>query len=193
MQKLKSPIPNQTKASEIIAHVRELAWTGQHARAIELATQALAAHKIKPPDHMDLLDLRAESYIAQGKLDLAAKDATLMVKLANAQKDSSPRKASDLKVQALNRKALVQMRQGNLSAALKSASAAVKKACLAIKEGHSSLLAESLFRLSEAQFRIGHNAASIETAQEAIPLFQTAGDIASVGHLYTCNISGCLK
>ncbi len=178
------PTPNQTKIPETVARVRELVWTGQHARAIELATQALAVQKIKPAGQMDLLDLRAESYIAQGKLDLAAKDAAAMVKLANAEKASSPRKASSLTVQALNRKALVQMRQGNLSAALKSANTAVKQARLSIKEGHSALLAESLFRLSEAQFRIGHNAASIETAQEAIPLFQTAGDISSIGRLY---------
>jgi GAF domain-containing protein/DNA-binding response OmpR family regulator len=183
-KKLESAIPNQTKTPEIIARVHELAWTGQHAEAIEVASQVLAARKIKPAGQMDLLDLRAESYIAQGKLDLAAEDAAAMVKLANAENDSSPRKASALKVQALNRKALVQMRQGNLSAALKSATAAVKKVRSAGIEGHSSLLAESLFRLSEAQFRSGHNEASIETAQEAIPLFQTAGNIASIGRLY---------
>jgi hypothetical protein len=60
--------PNETST-----RVHDLAWTGQHAVAIELATQALAAKKIKPALQMDLFDLRAESYIAQGKFDLAAR------------------------------------------------------------------------------------------------------------------------
>jgi hypothetical protein len=55
---------------------------GQHAQAIELASQALSASKIKPAEQMDLLDLRVESYIAQANFDLAEKDAKAMVKLA---------------------------------------------------------------------------------------------------------------
>ncbi|MGZ9165728.1 MAG: hypothetical protein ACXW4U_11185, partial [Anaerolineales bacterium] len=70
----------QLNLADSIARVRNLAWTGQHAQAIELATQALAYSKIKPTEQMDLLDLRAESYIAQGKLDLAARDANTMMK-----------------------------------------------------------------------------------------------------------------
>src|SRR6185436_1273804 len=93
--------------NDIIERVRTLAWTGQHAQAIELATQTLSTSKIKPAEQMDLLDLRAESYIAQGKLDLAAKDAKAMGKLA---------KTTVLKAQALNRLALVQMRIGDLKA-----------------------------------------------------------------------------
>ena len=100
--------------NDIIERVRTLAWTGQHAQAIELASQALSASKIKPTEQMDLLDLRAESYIAHGKLDLAKKDAKAMGKLA---------KTATLKAQALNRLALVQMRTGDLKAAVKSATA----------------------------------------------------------------------
>ena len=62
-------------SDQTVEHVRQLAWTGQHALAIDSATQALATPKIKPAEQMDLLDLRAESYIAIGKLDLAMKDA----------------------------------------------------------------------------------------------------------------------
>src|SRR6185369_10105726 len=78
---------------QLVEQLRELAWTGQHAPAINLATQALSTPKIKPAVQMDLLDLRVESYIAQGKLDLAAKDAKAMGKLA---------KTAALKAQALN-------------------------------------------------------------------------------------------
>jgi murein endopeptidase len=85
-KKPESPIPDKTNIDEIIARVHELAWSGQHAQAIELAAQALTVEKILPAEQMDLLDLRAESYIALGKLDLAAEDAAAMASLAKDQK-----------------------------------------------------------------------------------------------------------
>src|SRR6185369_17643064 len=94
-----------TDFGEVVQQVRDLAWAGQHARAIELASQSLSLPKLKPSEQMDLLDLRAESYIAQGKLDLATKDARAMEKLANAQKKPA------LKAQALIRKGSVQQAQ----------------------------------------------------------------------------------
>ena len=103
--------------SQVVEHVRQLAWTGQHAVAIDSATKALSTPKIKPADQMSLLDLRAESYIAIGKLDLAMKDAKAMRKMGTT---------ATLKTQALNRLALVQMRTGDLKAAVKNATMAVK-------------------------------------------------------------------
>jgi murein endopeptidase len=85
-KKPESPIPDKTNVDELVARVRELAWSGQHAQAIELAAQALTVEKILPAEQMDLLDLRAESYIALGKLDLAAEDAAAMASLAKDQK-----------------------------------------------------------------------------------------------------------
>src|SRR5512136_3069799 len=96
--------PKKTDSTEeLLIHLRELAWNGQHARVIDLATQELSVPKIKPAWQMNLLDLRAESYLAQGKLDLAAKDAQAMQKLATSEKTPV------FKAQALNRKAMVQM------------------------------------------------------------------------------------
>jgi hypothetical protein len=100
----------------IIEQVHQLAWAGQHAQAIELATNELGKSRLKRDLQMDLLDLRAESYIAQGQLDLAMKDANVMSKLA---------KTALLKAKQLNLKSLVQMRMGDLKAAARSASAAV--------------------------------------------------------------------
>jgi len=80
---------SQSEANDQVTQVHDLAWIGQHDRAIALATQGLAAGKIKPALQMNLLDLRAESYIAQGKLDLAAKDTAAMVKLANEENRKS--------------------------------------------------------------------------------------------------------
>src|SRR5215472_3267301 len=77
-------------ASSAAASIRDLAWSGQHERAIEACTQALATlvdgSAMPIPTQMELLDLRAESYIATGKLDLAAADAASMRQLADAGK-----------------------------------------------------------------------------------------------------------
>ena len=173
---------DQPKNPDNVARVRELAWSGQHARAIELATQALAVEKIQPAEQMNLLDLRSESYIAQGKLDMAAQDAAAMLTLANPGNQKSKIKNHQLIAQALNRKALEQMRQGDLPGAVETASAAVQAARSVEADG--LLLGASLFRLSEAQWRVGQIEASIPTAQEALPLFQAAGDLSGAGRLY---------
>ncbi|HVM71673.1 MAG TPA: GAF domain-containing protein, partial [Anaerolineales bacterium] len=183
-KKPESTPSNQPKTAEMIARVHALAWTGQHARAIELATQALAAQKLEPAGQMDLLDLRAESYIAQGKLDLAAEDAAAMFTLANPGNQKPKIKNQPLLAQALNRQALVQMRQGDLPGALETATAAVQAARSAETGSQSVLLATSLFRLSEAQWRVGQNEDSINTSQEALALFQAAGDLSEAGRQY---------
>src|SRR5688572_13106108 len=170
----------QLNIADSIARVRDLAWTGQHAQAIELASQTLVYSKIKPTEQMDLLDLRAESYIAQGALALAAKDAAAMVKLANAGKKPV------FKAQALNRKALVQMRMGDLKAAVKSATNALKASQQAKQK---PLIAQSLFRLSEAQFRTQQSQAAVETAEKAIVLFKELGDASGAGRAYLSKAS----
>jgi len=158
----------------VVEHVRQLAWTGQHTPAIDSATGALSAPKIKPVEQMTLLDLRAESFIAIGKLDLASKDAKAMMKLAKSQIANH-----QLRATALNRLALVQMRTGDLKAAVKNAAAAVKT-----KHNSPALRAESLYRLSEAQFRTRQSEAAIETAQTAIALYQELGDLSGAGRAY---------
>jgi GAF domain-containing protein/CheY-like chemotaxis protein len=175
--KPESTAPQKTKTpNEIIAQVRELVWTGQHAQAIELATQALAeigtGGSPSVPTQMELLDLRAESYIALGKFDLAAKEAAVMLKLANSEKTPA------LKAQALNRKVLLQMRQGDLPAALKTAGTALKTAR---STDNDSLIAASLARLGEAQFRVVQAEACLETAQQALLLFEGRNDPSGAG------------
>ncbi|HNO94798.1 MAG TPA: hypothetical protein PKJ84_11540, partial [Anaerolineales bacterium] len=92
-----------------LEQIRQLAWTGQHAAAIDSATGALTTlgkgDSRVAPTQMSLLDLRAESYIAIGKLDLAMKDAKAMGKIAKSVGAGSSRPT--LQVQALNRLALV--------------------------------------------------------------------------------------
>ncbi|MFN8433539.1 MAG: GAF domain-containing protein [Anaerolineales bacterium] len=177
-----------------LEHIRQLAWTGQHAAAIDSATQALSAlddvgarsprpvHGTRPnkgqgdpaPTQMSLLDLRSESHIAIGKLDLAMKDAKAMMKLVGATRESPL-----LKAQALNRLALVQMRTGDLKGALKSASAALK-----LKHSSQEIRAASYFRLSEAQMRTQQTDASIKNAEQAVALYQSIGDLSGMGRSY---------
>ena len=160
-------------SAEIVVRVRELAWAGQHEKAIELASQALDGTGLEAELHIDLLDLRAESYIARGRLDLAEKDAQAIEKLAQISQ------IQGLMAQAFNRLALVQMRIGDLDGALNSASAAVSA-------NHTSptLRAESYFRLAEAQFRIQKNDAAIENGQKAVDLYLAHGDLSGAGRAY---------
>ncbi|MFM8876373.1 MAG: hypothetical protein ACKOGC_09910 [Anaerolineae bacterium] len=172
--------------SHLIEHIRQLAWTGQHAAAIDSATQALEnmeAGSSRPvrgqgdpaPTQMSLLDLRSESYIAQGNLDLAMQDAKAMMKLAKANQKSSIENRK-LNALALNRLALVQMRTGDLKGAIKSATAAVKTVGAGSphpRKGRDDLApthALAHFRLAEAQFRTQKNQAAIENGQKAIDL-----------------------
>ena len=217
---------NQRSAIEdqAITRVRALAWTGQHAPAIDLATQALSAlgkgDSRVAPTMIDLLDLRAESYIAQGKLDLANKDAKAMVKIAKTGGlplrglRDTPHKVrgatrplttlqsplSNLLIaQALNRLALVQMRTGDLKAAVKSATSAVRTVGAGTsrpRKGREDIAppqALALFRLSEAQMRTGQNEASIESAQKAIALFQSTGDHSGTGRAYWSLANACFN
>ncbi len=148
--------------------VRDLAWSGQHAQAIGLATTALAATGLAVAAKLELLDLRAESHIATGDLASAAADADAMLALANRAKSAA------FGAQARNRLALVQMRNGEFGKAQASAAAALK---LARQSGQVPLEAMSLFRLAEAQFR-GKliSAEAVRNAARAAELFERVGD-----------------
>ncbi|MEO8305832.1 MAG: GAF domain-containing protein [Betaproteobacteria bacterium] len=172
---------NPTSAADAIVAARDLAWTGQHELAIERCTHALTLPGLAPADQLRLLDLRAESFVAHGNLDLAASDVDTMVELANAQKKPA------LKAQALNRKALVQMRQGDLKGAVKTATAAV-----AIRHTSQHLLAESLLRLGEAQNRAGHIELALKAARQALPLFHAAEDASGAGRTHWVIAMACL-
>jgi tetratricopeptide (TPR) repeat protein len=137
-------LPRAGKAAPTAEQVSDLAWAGQHAQAIELATTALAMTGLSVASRLDLLDLRAESFIAQGDLDPAKTDADAMLDLADRARTAA------FKAQARNRLALVQMRKGEFKAAVASATAALKAAR---QSKQVPLEAMSLFRLAEAQSR----------------------------------------
>jgi GAF domain-containing protein/DNA-binding response OmpR family regulator/tetratricopeptide (TPR) repeat protein len=152
--------------SSTIQQIAELAWAGQHARAIDLAARALAATRLSAAGQLDILDLRAESFIALGDVDRAGADADAM--LAAARRGKNPA----LLAQALNRRALIEIRTGGSRNALITAAEALKSARLAKRP---DLEAMSMFRLAEAQMRQRINEPAAKSANQAIRLFRKLG------------------
>jgi GAF domain-containing protein/CheY-like chemotaxis protein len=153
--------------------VRDLAWAGHHRQAIEEASAALATTGLSVETRLDLLDLRAESFIAQADLERAGADADAMIELANGARTPA------LKAQARNRLALVQIRKGELKSAVATAAAALKAAR---QSKQRTVEATSLLRLAEAQFR--HRVdleQAARNAARAAELFQSLGMTAEEG------------
>ena len=100
--------PSVSMAKAIDA-VRDLAWAGQHAQAVERCSQELAATNLAPAQQMELRSLRSESLIAQGRFADAAVDAAAMLELARVHKHSR------LRAEALQCEALVRMAGAQLS------------------------------------------------------------------------------
>ncbi|HEY3564693.1 MAG TPA: hypothetical protein VGL96_06785, partial [Casimicrobiaceae bacterium] len=151
--------------------MRELAWTGQHERAVAECNDRLASAKASDV-RLALLDLRAESHIALGRLADAAADAAAMVELARTMRTPSAESI------ALNRRALVEMRGG---ARLEDALATTRRslAC-ARKAGDERLLAETFLRLGEAQMRLRHDD-TLESGDAAAERFERLGDACGEG------------
>jgi class 3 adenylate cyclase len=66
-------------SAPIKERISELAWTGHDAEAIEQASAALAKSDLSVASRLELLDLRAESFVAQGDLERAGADADAML------------------------------------------------------------------------------------------------------------------
>ena len=134
-------VPRHSLADE----VRDLARSGKHAQAIEVATAALARAGVAASDRIELLDLRAESFIAQGDTDAALADAESMLDIA--QRARKP----GFVAQALNRRALVEIRTGRSRLAVETADAALAAARRAKAPALEGI---ALLRLAESQFRV---------------------------------------
>jgi len=158
---------SKDRSDELLTKARDLAWKGQHAKAIEICTQALDAmgngNSRTAQSQMELLDLRAESYSAQLNLDAAEKDSILMMRIANAQTKPA------FKAQALIRKGWVQEVRGKGELAVKTFSRALK---IAHQTNQKQLEAESLFGLGVNQA----GKPSIKSLQRAADLFLSLGN-----------------
>ncbi|HTR57033.1 MAG TPA: GAF domain-containing protein, partial [Casimicrobiaceae bacterium] len=169
----------QLSSRDGAAAARDLAWTGQHAKAIDACTAALLAiehaGRSKIAERLTLLDLRAESYVALGSLDLAARDADEMAELARREKSPA------LRARAQARQAAVEMRQGDLKRAVRIALAATKAAR---QSRQKEVLATSLLVLAEVQGRSGSYEAGIKTAQQAVELFEAMSEPSGAGRAH---------
>ena len=156
-----------------VQEVADLAWAGQHEKAIAAATAALKRKTLKTDERASFLDLRSDSFLATGDLKLALVDAQAMQTLAARERDAG------LEARALSRLAGTQGRMGDFRAALASAIAAVK---VAKRTGNRKVEAETLWRLSlvQALGRFDSKAAP-EIAARAASMFGSLGDMAGRG------------
>jgi signal transduction histidine kinase/DNA-binding response OmpR family regulator len=166
-----APISTPAAQHDALAQVRELAWTGQHERAVAECSDRLASAKASEL-RLALLDLRTESSIALGRLADAAADAAAMVDLAKAMRTPAAEAI------ASNRRALVEMRGGGR---LEDALATARRSLARAREaGDASLLAETFLRLGEAQMRL-RRADTIRSGIAAVERFRRLGDAAGEG------------
>jgi len=149
----------------------ELARAGRHVEALQTVTAALAAAGLSAEQQVALLELRVESHIAVGALDLAAADAQAMHALA--------RRSAALRARAGNCEAMVAARRGDANAAVVAATVALEAARRCRIPALEGL---SLLRLADAQYRTfdGHQAA-LDNATSAAAIFERLGDRARQG------------
>jgi signal transduction histidine kinase len=161
--------------SPAFPEIQDLARTGQHTAAIDLASQKLSAES-DTALRMTLLGLRCDSYIALGKFSLAEADASTMHELALP---GDP----ELKILALRYQASVQLVKGGLVEATQTATKAVAQA-RALKTPNPHLLARCLYTLGECYKSSGNYENAIAAAKEAIPLFEMTGSLQETGRTY---------
>jgi GAF domain-containing protein/DNA-binding response OmpR family regulator/tetratricopeptide (TPR) repeat protein len=153
-------------AAEAIAAARDLAWGGQHAQAVEIATSALAKHG-DDADSLALLELRVESLIAQAEIERARADVDAM--LAIAERTGLPAFAAH----ALNCQALLHIRSAQLQPAVDCAT----RALAAAKRSRRKILVSlCLLRLAEAQMRARDSAPALRNAMAAASQFESQSD-----------------
>ncbi|MFO1313104.1 MAG: GAF domain-containing protein [Burkholderiales bacterium] len=176
MSRPRSPAGRRERAAppdDPVASVAQLASTGRHEEAIRSATSALQDAKVG--QRIALLDLRAESRIALGRVAEASEDAAAMLAMAR-----SARKPA-LVAQALSRKALVEIRSGRPRDAASSARQALEAAERS-RDRFSKAMA--LLRLGEAEFRSGNAQAGHRASAQAAREFKALGNARYEGHAY---------
>jgi GAF domain-containing protein/CheY-like chemotaxis protein/tetratricopeptide (TPR) repeat protein len=162
-------------APESVKTVSDLAWTGQHGKAVDRASAALAKRSLPVHVRLDLLDLRAESCIALGDLDAAKMDAAAMLEIARRARRPA------FVAQALNRRALVEIRTGGSKHARVTAAEALKSSRLAKR---ADLEALALFRLAEAEMRQRIPDRASKSANQSIALYRKLGQPVGEGRAW---------
>ena len=124
---------------------------------------------------MELIALRVESLIAEGRLADAADDAASMRVLADEHPDPV------MVTRARDSEALVLMRRGQVYDAVPVAQQALHSARAT---GDTALVAHGLLRLGEVQLRAGQQAVALVSAREARDRFEQLGDRVGQGRSF---------
>jgi len=150
-----------------VAEVDSLTWTGQPLAAIERATALLEAGGLAAAEQAELLDLRAENWVARGELQHARADAEALQALARRERTPV------LLSRAFSRMAMVLSRQGEPEGAVRAARAALKAARAS---GQAEAEAWALVRLAQTMngARIDLDSA-LSCALRAVALFEQLG------------------
>ncbi len=171
--KKSSPL-SDAEHNGIIEQVRQLAWAGQHEKAIQLASQMLgdaaaqpSKRKLSPSRQMALLALLFDSHMAQLNIASAKQDVKQMELLVKAKGKPAE------KAVVLIHKSRLHLAEGNTEAARKLASSA-RKAAVAGRQKHVE--AESLLGLG----RLHTGDKAIKFLEQAVELFSSLDDQANV-------------
>ncbi len=153
--------------------VAALAWAGQQAQAIALATEALTGPGTSAEQQVDLLSLRAESRLLQGDMANAQADAQAAAVLARRSRSQA------LRARALNLQALLLFQAGDMNVALAAARAAF---AAATRSGEALLQAISQLFVGRAQsLRTTDLGAGIDKMASAAAAFAALGQPAWQG------------
>ncbi len=164
-------------ASDALVAAQRLASEGQHDAAITCCSGRLEeGTPLDIGQRMMLLELRARSRVALGRLALAMLDADALQALARRRGC-----AAALRVLANICAATVQMRLGRNKPALLTATHAVQ---VARKSRDVGLLARGMLCEAEAQLRAAHPDQAVRRARQAAALFVDLGDDARRGHAF---------
>jgi GAF domain-containing protein/CheY-like chemotaxis protein len=151
-----------------LAQVRAVAFAGQHASAIDVASQALAANQNAPDARAALLELRARSHIAIAELGTAEADVTALEALLSQCAD--PRASA---ARAALQRAQWLLAAGKVPAAIESCQRAIAMAAVSHARGVRGeahmLLAMAQLRARQAQADLHHARAAERLTRRAEP------------------------
>jgi GAF domain-containing protein/CheY-like chemotaxis protein len=153
--------------SDELVLARDLAWTGQHAQAVDVLSQAIECAQADDEMSLALLEARAESLVMLGEMNRALADADAMRTIG----DLTGR--ADFAVRALISLARIHGPSGRIDVALKAAEEALR---IARRSRRKPLLARALAAVAVAQVRPRDSTAAVRNGTEAARLFAELGD-----------------
>src|SRR5262249_12632105 len=170
-----TPTQPRSAAGDVVAEVRDLAWSGRHVEVVALCEQALANPTLPPASRLALLDRCARSLLSLGQFVQAAAAAASMREFAAAQLDDPAM------VRALCCQALVMIRSGEYGEMQQVAASAL---ALAEQLRDPALLGLSRLTLGEVRLRLSDMRQALQHGRGAVASFERAGDVVGLGRAH---------